>query len=100
MKEQNRVLYLNEKAFEDLGAKQVENFRNQLTGLEGDLKSKLSNQKFINFDNAKAQLKQFKTELTGLSGDAASAFKTLSNSTFNTFLKKSSASFIIPPQIL
>lgn len=75
------------KAFSDLGAKEVENLRNQLTGLESDLKSKLNNQKFINFDNAKAQLKQFKTELNNLSGDAASAFKTLSNSTFNTFLK-------------
>ena len=75
------------KAFSDLGAKEVENLRNQLTGLESDLKSKLSNQKFINFDNAKTQLKQFKTELSNLSGDAANAFKTLSNSTFNTFLK-------------
>ena len=51
------------KAFSDLGAKEVENLRNQLTGLESDLKSKLSNQKFINFDNAKTQLKQFKTDL-------------------------------------
>ena len=75
------------KAFSDLGAREVENLRNQLTGLESDLKSKLSNQKFINFDNAKTQLKQFKTELSNLSGDAANAFKTLSNSTFNTFLK-------------
>ena len=79
------------KVFEDIGANQAEeqikSLRQELESLENDLKSKLDKQEFINFDKAKSDLKSFKTSITGLTGDAEKAFKTLSNSTFNTFTK-------------
>ena len=81
------------KAFADLGAKEVENLKNQLTQLQDTLKQKVSTKKgsFINLDNAKTQLTDFKSKLTSLGDDADKAFKKLSNSTFNTFAKNLSA---------
>ena len=81
------------KAFADLGAKEVENLKNQLTQLQDTLKQKVSTKKgsFINLDNAKTQLADFKSKLTSLGDDADKAFKKLSNSTFNTFAKNLSA---------
>lgn len=75
------------KAFEDLGAKEVEKLRQELNGLENDLKSKLGNQKFIDFSAAKASLKDFTSQFKDAEGKINSTFKTLSNSTINTFFK-------------
>ena len=75
------------KAFEDAGAKEVEKLRQQLDGLQNDLKSKLSGQKIIDFSNTKAELKNLTSQFTEAGNKINSTFKTLSGSTINTLFK-------------
>ncbi len=75
------------KAFEELGGKEVEKLKNNLTDLQNQLKQQVSTQNFINVNETKQGLQSLKKEITGLSGEAEKALSTLSNSTFNTFAK-------------
>lgn len=72
------------KAFEDIGSKEVEKLCQQLTGLENDLKNKLSGQKIIDFTGAKNELKSLTSQFQDSTGKIDAAFKTISNSTINS----------------
>ena len=74
------------KAFEDLGTKEVEKLKNELTDLQNQLKQNVKSKASIfDFKQAKTDLSAFKKEFEGVGGTIEKTWKTLSNSTINTF---------------